>query len=328
MIALQFSKNGDPADVVTSVDVAKPEPKAGEVRLRMRCSPIHNHDLATVRGVYGVKPPLPAIGGSELVATVDALGDGVTALKVGQRVAGMVPAAWAEYAVAPAALLAPIPDGIEDGAAAQLLAMPLSALVLLDELHVKSGDWIVQNAAGGAVGRVLSVLAQKAGVNVINVVRRTASIDEVKRYGAKHVVATEDANWAERIREIAGSAPIARIVDSVCDAQSTTLNRLLGRNGQHVVFGALGGSALKIDPGALIFGETIVRGFWMVAWMKNATEEQRMNATMRIFALAMTGELPLPVAGTYALSEAKAALTAAEQPGRPGKVLFKCDVSP
>jgi NADPH:quinone reductase len=322
MKALQYSEHGDPADVVKDVEIAKPEPKPGDVRLRMRSSPIHNHDLATIRGTYGVKPPLPAIGGSELVATVDALGDGVTNLKVGQRVAGMVPAAWAEYSVAPAALLAPLPDAIEDGAAAQLLAMPLSALVLVDELHVKPGDWIVQNAAGGAVGRIISVIAQKAGVNVINVVRRTAQIDEVKRYGAQHVVPTDADGWAERIREIAGKAPIARIVDSVCDAQSTTLNRLLGRNGEHVVFGALGGTPLKIDPGALIFGETIIRGFWMVAWMQRATEEQRMNAMMRVFALAMSGDLPLPVAGTYPLSEAKAALTAAEQPGRPGKVLF------
>lgn len=325
MKALQYAQNGDPAGVVAPVDVAKPEPKPGDVRLRMRCSPIHNHDLATIRGMYGVKPPLPAIGGSELVATVDALGDGVTTLKSGQRVAGMVPAAWAEYSIAPAAMLVPIPDGIEDGAAAQLLAMPLSALVLLDELRVKSGDWIVQNAAGGAVARIISVLAQKAGVNVINVVRRAAAIEEVKRYGAKHVVATDDENWADRIREIAGTSPIARIVDSVCDAQSTTLNRLLGRDGEHVVFGALGGSPLKIDPGALIFGETVVRGFWMVAWMQRATNEQRTNATMRVFALAMSGELPLPVAGTYPLNEAKAALTAAEQPGRPGKVLFKCE---
>ncbi|HTA39541.1 MAG TPA: zinc-binding dehydrogenase [Candidatus Acidoferrales bacterium] len=325
MIALQYAQTGEPADVVAATDVAKPEPKAGEVRLRLRSSPIHNHDLATIRGRYGVKPPLPAIGGSELVATVDALGDGVTTLNVGQRVAGMVPNAWAEYSIAPAAMLAPIPDAIEDGAAAQLLAMPLSALVLVDELHVKSGDWIVQNAAGGAVGRIVSVVAQKAGVNVINLVRRAASVEEVKSYGAKHVVDTSQEEWADRIRAIAGDAPIARIVDSVCDAQSTVLNRLLGRNGEHVIFGALAGAPLKLDPGALIFGETIVRGFWMVAWMKNATNEQRMNATMRVFALAMSGELPLPVAGTYSLREAKAALTAAEQPGRPGKVLFKGD---
>jgi NADPH:quinone reductase-like Zn-dependent oxidoreductase len=322
MIALQYTSFGEPADVVVPTDVAKPEPKAGEVRLKLRSSPVHNHDLATIRGVYGVKPALPAIGGSELVGTVDALGDGVTTLKTGQRVAGMVPNAWAEYSIAPAAMLAPVPDAIEDGAAAQLLAMPLSALVLFDELHVKPGDWIVQNAAGGAVGRILSALAQKAGVNMINLVRRASSVEDVKKYGAKHVVVTEEEDWADQIRAIASGAPIARVVDSVCDAGSTTLNRMLGRDGEHVVFGALAGAPLKVDPGALIFGETIVRGFWMVAWMQRATNEQRMNATMRVFALAMSGDLPLAVAGTYPLAEAKAALTAAEHPGRPGKVMI------
>jgi NADPH:quinone reductase len=322
MIALQYAQNGQPVDVCSPTDVAKPEPKAGEVRLKLLRSPIHNHDLATIRGVYGVKPPLPAIGGSELVATVDALGEGVTNLKVGQRVAGMVGRAWAEYSISPAGLLVPIPDEIDDNTAAQLLAMPLSALVLFDDLHVKSGDWIVQNAANGAVGRILCSIAQKAGVNVINLVRRPDAAEDVKRYGAKHVVITSEENWSERVREIADGAPIARAVDSVCDAQSTALNRMLGPLGEHVVFGALGGAALKLDPGALIFGETIVRGFWMSAWLIRATQEQRAGATMRVFALAMAGELPLPVSATYALKDAKAALIAAEEPGRPGKVLL------
>jgi NADPH:quinone reductase len=322
MIAIQYSQTGHPVEVCAPSEVAKPEPKAGEVRLKLLLSPIHNHDLAIVRGTYGVKPPLPAVGGTELVATVDALGDGVTHLKVGQRVAGMVGSAWAEYSVAPAALLAPIPDGIEDGAAAQLLAMPLSALVLFDELHVKAGDWIVQNASNGAVGRILNSIAQKAGVNVINLVRRQDAAEDVKRYGAKHTVITTEEAWADRVKEITAGAPIARIVDSVCDAQSTTLNRMLGKYGEHVIFGALGGSALKLDPGALIFGETIVRGFWMSAWMQRATPEQRTAATMRVFGLALSGELPLPVSATFSLKDARAALAAAEEPGRPGKVML------
>jgi NADPH:quinone reductase-like Zn-dependent oxidoreductase len=322
MKALQYSSTGEPGDVVVVTDLTAPEPKAGEVRLRMLRSPIHNHDLATVRGRYGVQPPLPAIGGTELVATVDALGEGVTTLKAGQRVAGMVPGSWAEYAVAPAGSLVPVPEALPDGVAAQLLAMPLSAVVLFDELRVKPGDWIVQNAAGGAVARILCGIAQKAGVNVVNLVRRAAAIDEVTSYGAKHVVATSEDGWEKRIREIVAGATIARVVDSVCDAQSTVLNRMLGRLGEHVVFGALGGTALKVDPGALIFAESIVRGFWMVAWMKQASLEARTGATMRVFALALAGELPLPVSGVYPLGQAKEALEAAETPGRPGKVLF------
>jgi NADPH2:quinone reductase len=231
MNALQFSRTGEPADVVEYLEVTLPEPKAGEVRLRLLRSPIHNHDLATVRGVYGVKPQLPAIGGTELVGVVDALGEGVTSVKAGQRVAGMVTGAWAEYSIAAAAALVPVPDAIPDDAAAQLLAMPLSAVVLFDELRVKPGDWIVQNAAAGAVARILCGIAQKAGVNVVNVVRREGAVEEVKSYGAKHVVVSSEDGWVERIQAIVDGAPVARIVDSVCDAQSTTLNRMLGRLG-------------------------------------------------------------------------------------------------
>jgi NADPH2:quinone reductase len=157
---------------------------------------------------------------------------------------------------------------------------------------------------------------------VVNLVRREASVADVKGYGAKHVVVTSEDGWDDRIREIVSGAPIARVVDSVCDAQSTVLNRMLGRLGEHVVFGALGGSALKVDPGALIFAESVVRGFWMVGWMKQASQEQRVGATMRVFGMALAGELPLPVSAVHPLAEAKAAFAAAETPGRPGKVLF------
>jgi NADPH2:quinone reductase len=323
MIGLQYARFGQPVDVVEPAEVEAPEPKTGEVRLRMVRSPIHNHDIATIRGVYGVKPPLPAIGGSEMLGVVEALGDGVTGIDIGSRVAAMVRNAWAQYAVSPAAALVPIPDAISDDIGAQLLAMPLSAVVLLDDLRVSAGDWIVQNAANGAVGRVLMRIAQKAGVNIVNLVRRQSAVDELTSLGATHVVVTDEPNWSDRVREIAHGAPIARVVDSICDAQSLHLNRLLGPGGQHVVFGALGGRALSVDPGALIFGETSIRGFWVYSWMPRATAEERAAAMARVFGLALAGELPLSVASVHPLSEAKQALAAAETSGRPGKVLFR-----
>ncbi|MDF9440091.1 alcohol dehydrogenase catalytic domain-containing protein, partial [Acinetobacter baumannii] len=84
-------------------DMPKPEPKAGEVRIKTIMSPIHNHDVWTVRGSYGYKPTLPAIGGSEAVGIVDALGEGVEHVQVGQRIAvAAVHGSWAEYFIAPA----------------------------------------------------------------------------------------------------------------------------------------------------------------------------------------------------------------------------------
>src|SRR5690606_12338662 len=143
---------GDPASVLVLGDSPVPEPGPGEVRVRMQLAPIHNHDLLTVRGQYGYKPALPAIGGSEGLGVVDALGAGVEGLAVGQRVAAASGrGTWAEYFVAPARMVIPMPDAIVGEMAAQLIAMPLSALMLLEFMQLGRGQWIVHNAANGAV---------------------------------------------------------------------------------------------------------------------------------------------------------------------------------
>src|SRR3546814_8889430 len=99
-------------------------------------------------------PALPAIGGSEGLGVVDALGAGVEGLSVGQRVAAASGrGTWAEYLVAPARMVIPMPDAIADETAAQLIAMPLRAQMLLEFLPVGRVQWMVQNAANGAVGR-------------------------------------------------------------------------------------------------------------------------------------------------------------------------------
>ncbi|QWT14097.1 alcohol dehydrogenase catalytic domain-containing protein [Sphingobium xenophagum] len=149
---------GEPAEVLELGDRPIPQPGPGEVRVKTTLAPIHNHDLWTIRGRYGYRPDLPAIGGSEAVGIVDALGDDVEGVSNGQRVAvASVHGTWAEYFLAPARLLVPMPEAIPDETAAQLIAMPLSALMLLEFLEVDQGQWIVQNAANGAVGKTLAV---------------------------------------------------------------------------------------------------------------------------------------------------------------------------
>ena len=321
MQALRYDRVGEPTEVIAPVDIALPVPQAGEVRLRMLRSPIHNHDLSTIRGIYGVKPQLPAIGGTEMVGAVDAIGGGVS-LALGTRVSAMLQGAWAEFVIVPAALCVTMPDALDDDTASQLMAMPLSALVLLESLRVEPGMWILQNAANGAVGRILMRLAQARNVNVINLVRRESSANELRAFGAKHVIVTEGNDWAAHLREMTGGQPVARVIDSVTGAQSIELQRVLGRRGEYVIFGGLAAAAMRLDPGLMIFNETVVRGFWMTAWMSRASAQERTAAVQSIFALALAGELPLPVASIFSLSDGKAAMLAAEQPGRSGKVLL------
>ena len=180
MFAAIHDTFGEPAEVITPREIDRPEPAAGEVLIRMVLSPIHNHDLWTIRGNYGYKPELPgAIGGSEALGIVEALGEGADPELLGQRVvAAGVHGTWAEYFTAPAAALLPLPDAIPDSAGAQLIAMPFSAISLLETLKVTEGQWLIQTAANGAVGKIMSGLAKARGIHLLNLVRRDAAADD------------------------------------------------------------------------------------------------------------------------------------------------------
>ena len=312
MRALRYSQFGDPVNVVFLTDVETPQPAPGQALVRVLRSPIHNHDLATIRGVYGMKPSLPAIAGSEMVGVNES----------GSRVACITQGTWAEYAIATESSLVPVPDSIPDDIACQLLAMPLSALVLLEELQVRPGEWIAQNAAGGAVGRILMREAQFRGVNVVNLVRNESAAQGLRSLGARHVLVTE-GEWTQRVLEVTGGAPVVRAIDSVAGAQSMEMQRLLAVRGELVVFGGLAGQAMKLDPGRMISHELVVRGFWMTALMRRPEYSQRIaQAMQRVFELAMNGDLPVSVGGVYSLAQSREALNAAETPGRTGKILF------
>ena len=184
MRSVIYNEFGKPSDVLTITDSPMPEPKDHEVRIKTILSSIHNHDLITIQGQYGTKPKLPALAGSEAVGTIDAIGAGVKGMQAGQRVVVTgVEGTWAEYFTAPASSVIPIPDAIDDEMAAQLIAMPMSALMLIEFLELEKGQWVIQNAANGAVGESLSMLAAERGIHTINVVRSKESANELTEIG-------------------------------------------------------------------------------------------------------------------------------------------------
>src|SRR5215471_4629526 len=122
MRSVLVKRFGEPSQVLEVGEVPLPEAGPGQARMRLLQSPIHNHDLATVRGLYGVKPALPFIPGTEALGIVDAVGAEVDEVVVGQRVvaAGMT-GAWAERFLARAAALVPLPASIPDEVACQIV---------------------------------------------------------------------------------------------------------------------------------------------------------------------------------------------------------------
>ena len=315
---------GEPAEVLVPGDSPLPQPGHGQVRIKTILAPIHNHDLWTVRGQYGYKPDLPAIGGSEAVGLVDALGPEVTGVTIGQRVAvASVHESWAEFFLAPAAGLVPVPDAISDEASAQLIAMPFSAISLLDFLDVEAGDWVIQNTANGAVGKVLAMLASARGVNVVNLVRRDAGVDELAALGITNAVSTASAGWQDKVRALTGTAPIRAAVDSIGGTASRDLIELLGENGVLVSFGTMAGEPMQIPSGAVIFKQAIVKGFWGSKVSAAMPVQKRVALIGELLKLVATGELTLPVEAIYPLDRIADAVKASLAPGKAGKVLLR-----
>ncbi|AUG99054.1 zinc-binding dehydrogenase [Pectobacteriaceae bacterium CE70] len=324
MRSVTHASFGNPAEVLTLTEVPQPQPGPEQILVRMTYSPIHNHDLWTIRGMYGHKPVLPGIGGSEAAGVIDALGSNVQHLKIGQRVvtAG-VHGTWAEYFLATATAAVPLPDEINDKVGCQLIAMPVSALMLLEYLDIKPGQWMIQNAANGTVGKTVAMLAKSRGIHVINLVRRHGTIKEMAALGLRNTISTDHPDWQEQIAALLDGKPLVRAVDSVGGKSSGDLLHLLSEGGVLVSFGAMSGQPMQISSGDMIFKQVTIKGFWAskVASTVPAQDKQRMIG--ELIHLAASGDLILPVDSLFDLSDAVQAVTASERPGRQGKILLR-----
>ncbi|MBM1814159.1 zinc-binding dehydrogenase [Pseudosulfitobacter pseudonitzschiae] len=316
---------GEPVDVLENKAVDTPTPAAGEVRIKTVLSPIHNHDLWTIRGNYGYKPELPgAIGGSEALGTIDAVGDGVDEKMIGQRVtvAG-VHGTWAEYFIAPAAGVLPLPDVISDTLGAQLIAMPFSAISLLEMLQAKKGDWIVQTAANGSVGKIMAVLAKARGINLLSLVRRADAVTELTDMGIDNVFSTSDKDWKTKAQTLIGKSGAVSAIDSVGGELAADLTDLLGANGELVVFGTATGTPLTLSSGTLIMKQITVKGFWGAKVSADMDPALRTRLITELVTLAAQGTLTLEDGGVYGLDQLADAMKAALTPGRAGKVMLR-----
>jgi NADPH2:quinone reductase len=324
MKAVHHEKFGEPAEVVAAADYPTPVAGAGQVLVRMVLAPIHNHDLWTIRGEYGVKPALPAIAGSEATGIIEAVGEGVDAALIGTRVAaGGVPRAWAEYFLADAAGVVPVPEAMTDEAAAQLIAMPFSAITLLEFLNVEAGDWVVQTAANGAVGKIMAALAKSRDIKLLNLVRRPEAVAELTGMGIENVISTSDTDWVAKAKAIIGAAGARAAVDSVGGDIVPGLTELLGQKALLVTFGTATGGDMQLPSGAVIFKELTVKGFWGHMVAAEMPVAERMRLFGELVGLVMDGSLELTSGGTFTIDQAREAMQAAVTPGRPGKIMLR-----
>jgi len=316
-----YSQIGSPADVLLSEERAKPEPGPGQVLVKMVLSPIHNHDLMTIAGQYAHRPSLPAVPGTEAVGIVEAIGEGVGNLAIGQRVAGGAMHTWAEYYLADASRLVPMPDSVDDETACQLVSMPLSAKMLLESLGIAAGQWIVQNAANGAVGKLVARYGAERGIKVLGLVRRQDAVEELKALGIDNVVATDSPDWVETARGLTGGAPIVRAIDSLGGDGPQHLLKIASDGAELISFGAMTERPLSISAADLLFRGITVKGFW---GSKPPVKPQRIGELLgELIRDAAAGKLVLPIEASYGIEQIAEAARASGEPGRKGKIALR-----
>jgi len=324
--AAVYETHGNPADVLKIETQPWPTPASEEAIVQIRAAPINPADLNQIEGKYPVRAQLPATPGFEGAGVVVDLGKSVKDLAIGALV--ILPhnlGTWRDAVAVRASELVTVPPEIDPIHAAMLKINPMTAWQLLhDYVDLKSGDWLIQNAANSAAGRAVIQIAHDLGYKTVNAVRREELIDELRAEGGD-VVLVDGGNLREEVKHVTNSAPIRLGLNAVGGDSALRLANCLAPGSTMVTFGAMSLQALKIPNGLLIFKDLRFQGMWINKWYDNATMDERMEAFQRLFEMAKRGLLKSKVEKAYPLSQAKTAVVHAAQGKRSGKIIFEFD---
>ena len=320
----QYTERGEiPQASIAAVDFSLPPLTDGQVLIKVLAAPINPSDVLTLTGVYGMLPPLPAVGGNEGVGIVAELGPGVTSPAVGQTV--LLPVGggtWSTHMVAEAKKLMPLPNGIDPLQLAMMTVNPPTAHLMLKEfVDLQPGDWVIQNAANSGVGEYLIQLAKIRGLKTVNIVRRESAVAAVKAMGGD-IVLVDGGGLAKQVAAVTNGAKIRLGIDAVGGHSTDNLANCLAEGGVLVNYGMMSGESCVVSPSAFVFRDVTLRGFWLALWFRKATPPQQMAVFGELAKLIATGKLTARVQATYDVSQIKEAVAAAAAGERDGKILI------
>jgi len=246
-------------------ELPTPEPKAGEVRIAIRAASLNFPDLLIVQNKYQMKPPLPFVPGSEYAGTVEAVGEGVKHLKIGDAVAAFGgTGGFGSHAVVNAGLVMPLPAGFPfDDAAAFILTYGTTHHALVDRGQLKSGETLLVLGAAGGVGTAAIQIGKVLGARVI----AAASSDEkcalCRSIGADATINYATANVRDELKQLTGGKGADVVYDPVGGDLAEPVFRSIAWRGRYLVVGFAQGTipALPLNL-ALLKGASIVGVFW------------------------------------------------------------------
>ena len=286
-----------------------PEPGACGVRIRVRAAGVNFADGLMLAGRSQEKPHLPFTPGLELAGEIDAVGAGAGSLRVGQRVLAVVAhGAFAEYAVARAEDVVPLPDDIDDVTAAGFAiayGTAHGALRWRAELHV--GEVLLVHGAGSGVGLTAVACGKAIGATVIATARGDAKLAVAREHGADHVLDSEDPELRERIRALTDGRGADVVYDPVGGAMFDLSLRAIAWEGRIVIVGFASGIVPQIPANHLLVKNAAVLGFYWGSYRKH--DPERLRAGFReLFVWHREGRVRPLVSGTLPFERAGEAI--------------------
>jgi len=306
MKAIRFAKTGGP-EVLELQEVELPPPGPGQVRVRHTAIGVNFIDTYHRSGLYPA--PLPATLGGEAVGVVEALGEGVTGFKPGDRVGFCTFAfcAYAQESNVPADRLVKLPQGVSDEVAAAAMLKGMTAQYLLKRTFaVQKGHTILWHAAAGGVGLIACQWARHLGATVIGTVGSDEKVALARENGCTHVLNTRSDNWVARVREITKGEGVPVVYDSVGkDTWDGSLDCLAVR-GLMVSFGNASGAVPPFAPGILSAkGSLYLTRPTLFHYARNAAELQ--ETADDLFDVIAKGIVKIAIHQRFNLEDARAA---------------------
>jgi NADPH:quinone reductase len=307
--AILIEQTGGP-EQMKLVDVQVGEPGAGEIRIRHHAIGLNFIDVYQRSGVYAL--PLPLQLGMEAAGVVEAVGAGVTHLRVGDRAAyaSQPPGAYCEVRVMPAKCVCKLPDAISFETGAAMMLKGLTAQYLLRKTlpveGLKAGDFVLFHAAAGGVGLIACQWAKALGYRLIGTAGSDAKCALAKEYGAAHVINYSTEDFAARVKEITGGKGVKVVYDSVGkDTWDKSLD-CLSPFGLMASFGNASGVVPPFAPGSLgAKGSIYVTRQTLFTHI--ATRESTQAMADELFAVVASGAVKIKIDQRYKLEDVQQA---------------------
>ena len=321
--AITVEEFGEP-EVLRYEDVERPAPGEGEVLIEVRSAGVNYADTMRRRDQYLVPQELPFTPGSEVAGVVSEVGEGVENASVGDRVVSLLDSGgYAEYAVAPAGSLIPLPEGLDFDDAAAVPLQGLSAYhILKTSGSLKEGESVLVHAAAGGVGTLAVQMAKLMGAGMVIATASTREkLDLAKFLGADVLVNYTEDDWPEKVLEATDGEGVDIILEMVGGDEFLQKNlQCLAVFGRMVVYGAASGEMGSIVPAGLMNNCHSVVGFWLI--QVASRPDLFIPSLQEMLGWISSGDLKLILGGAYPLEEAEKAHSDLEGRKTTGKLIL------